>query len=65
MCLLYFEQFEIKPLLDRARKANEKLVSEHGFSKYGVHIDFFEMNLCNYYLTNEEYGRLSRKYLTR
>ena len=46
----------------RARTANAELVKNHGYTKYTVHIDVFELTLCNYYLTNEEYGRLSRKY---
>ena len=65
MPLLYFEQFEIKPMLTRARAANADLVKNHGYEKYEVHIDVFELTLCNYYLTNEEYGRLSRKYQAR
>lgn len=65
MPLLYFEQFEVKPWLDLARAANQDLTDTHGYDKYTSHIDRFELNLCNYYLTNEEYGRLSRKYLTR
>ena len=58
MPLLYFEQFEIKPLLERAREANTELISKHDYNKCSAHIDKFELNLCNYYLTNEEYGRL-------
>ena len=65
MPLLYFEQFEIKPLLTRARTVNAKLIKNHGYHKYEVHVDVFELTFCNYYLTNEEYGRLTRKYQVR
>ena len=63
--LLVFEQFELKPILDQAREYNKKLVEKHSYSKIEADLDQFELNLCNYYLTNDEFGRLSRKYLSK
>ena len=62
--LLEYEQFELKPYLEKLREAQKELVKKHNFTKYGSAIDFFELTLCNNYLTNEEFGRLLRKYLT-
>ena len=39
--LLVFEQFELKPWLDKARKANAILVERYGYSKCTPHIDMF------------------------
>ena len=63
--LLVFEQFELKPWLDKARKANTILLERYGYKKCIPHIDLFEMCLCDHYLTIDDFGRLSRKYLTR
>ena len=63
--VLVFEQFELKPFLYRARVLDRELVHIHHYAKCTKHVDFFELSLCNYYLNNEEYGRLSRKYLGR
>jgi len=62
--LLEYEQFELKPYLEKLREAQGELSKKYSFNKFETAIDFFELTLCNYYLTNEEFGRLSRKYLT-
>ena len=63
---LVLEQFQIKPFLDKAREANQAyLIEKHGYSKYQRNVNFMELSLCSYYLTNEEFGRLVRKYLSR
>ena len=40
---LVLEQFEIKPILDKARTANQAMVEKHGYSKYVKEVDFFEL----------------------
>ena len=62
--LLEFEQFELKPYLEKLREAQSELSKKHSSTKYESAIDFFELGLCNYYLSNDEFGRLTRKYLT-
>ena len=62
---IFYEEFELRPILTQIREANRTLVEKHGYSKLLPHIDFFEISLCSNYLSSDEYGRLSRKYLGR
>ena len=57
------EQFELKPLLEKACSVD--LVGQYGYSKYEKHKDLFELHYCSNYLTNMEFGRVSRKYLAK
>ena len=59
------EPFMIKPLLVKARVGIEELISRHSYDKYVKHADNFELRLCNYYMSSDEFGRLSRKYMGR
>lgn len=61
----HFEQFELKPILDEARTANKDLIERHGYTKITPHLDMFELNLVNFYLSTDEFGRMTRRYLTR
>lgn len=60
-----FEPFELKPYLEKARTANSILINKHSFGKCTPHIDVYEIRMCDFYLSNDAFGRLSRKYLAR
>ena len=58
-----FEQFELKKILEKAIKANEKLKQLDIKFDGQTRLDMFEITFCHYYLGMEEYRRLSHKCL--
>lgn len=63
--MIHFEPFELKPLLENAREINLVLSKAHSYEKCSPHVDLFEIRLCDFYLSNDSFGRLSRKFLVR
>ena len=62
---LTFEQFEMKKWYESAKAGSEILAKKYGYKKCEAWVEMFQLNLCNYYLTCEEYSRLARKYLSK
>ena len=58
-----YEQFELKKILEKAFKANEKLKQLDPKFDGQARLDLFEISFCHYYLGMEEYRRLSHKCL--
>ena len=63
MTEFFFEAHELKIMLDEARQINSVLVERHGYTKYEAKLDFFEGMFCADYLTNQQFNRMTFKYI--